>query len=103
MTAARTSRPDRPKTLMRAERWFSELDQRRIAGGPFSWLIQVDGIHVASRDAWVQVALVDQPQSSVVLHISRYATAANALAALQAWFQTPPRERPHIVDVMQLA
>jgi hypothetical protein len=87
---------------MRAERWFAELDQRRIAGGPFSWLIQVDGVHLEQRDAWVQVALVDQPLSSVVLHVSAHATAAHALAALQAWFKTPPCDRPHVVDVMQL-
>jgi len=102
MTAVRTTRPLRPRTPMRAERWFAELDQRRIQGGPFSWLIQVDGVHLAQRDAWVQVALVDQPLSSVVLHISAHATAAHALAALQAWFRTAPSDRPHVVEVMQL-
>src|SRR5262245_1332611 len=100
---ARLRRDDRSRTPLRPDRWFAELDQRRIVRGPFSWLIQVDGVHVASRDAWVQVALVDQPQSSVVLHLSRHATAANALAALHAWFQIPARERPHVVDVMHLA
>jgi hypothetical protein len=101
--AARVTPSERRRAPMRPDRWFSELDQRRIARGPFSWLIQVDGVHVARRDAWIQVALVDQPQSSVVLHLSPYATAANALAALQAWFQTPACERPHVVEVMQLA
>ena len=87
---------------MRAERWFEELDRRQIEVGSSSRVIQVEAVHLGQRATWVQVALVDEPLSGVVLHVPAQATPAHAIAALQTWLSTPLEERPHVVQVMQL-
>jgi hypothetical protein len=87
---------------MRAERWFVELDRRQIGDGESSRVIQVQAVHLGPQSTWVQVALADEPASGVVLHVPARATPAHAIAALQSWLSTPPDQRPHVVEVMQL-
>src|SRR5262249_30218643 len=97
------SRSDRRGAPPAPDGWFEELDKRRIVNGSSSYVVQVDGVHTDSRGAWVQVAFVDHPESSVVLRISRYATVANAVAALRAWLEKDAHQRRHVIEVMQLS
>src|SRR5262249_45609146 len=55
-----------------ADRLFAALDGRRTSGPCGSWEVHVTGIHIVQRDAWVQVAAADQPDRSVVLHLSAF-------------------------------
>jgi hypothetical protein len=99
-TAPRTPRAPRPSV---ADRLFAALDDRRIESGSTSWVARVLGIHMVQRAAWVQIGPAGDAPWSVLLHLSPHATADHAMAALTAWSQTPPHERPLVVEVMRLA
>ena len=80
----------------RADFIAAELDQRRIGEGLQTWVVHVFGVHDDGRDLWIQVADSPDGENGFVLHLSAWATAQHAVAALAA-IQQP---RPHIVPVM---
>jgi hypothetical protein len=83
---------------------FSGLDGRTIHGGAQPWIVRVTGIHRLSAGVFVQVSSPDDdPASAVVIRMAPHATAAHALAALEARSALPECERRHVVDVMKLA
>ena len=86
-----------------ADRLFAKLDNREIKGAPYEWTAQVLGVHMVGSDAWVQVASASEPSCAVLLHLSPRATADHALAALQAWSETPVAKRDSTVHVMHIA
>lgn len=84
----------------RADRLFRELDNRRIEDGSGGWVAQVQGIHIAKRDVWVQIAPAGEPDQSLVLHLPSRATANDAIVALGDWSKTPIHERVPTVHVV---
>lgn len=83
---------------------FLGLDGRTIHGGAQPWVVCVTGIHRLSAGVFVQVSSPDDdPACAVVLRMDPHATAAHALAALEARAALPEGERRHVVDVMKVA
>jgi hypothetical protein len=82
---------------------FSGLDGRTIQGGGQPWVVQVTGIHRVSAGVFVQVSSPDDSACSVVLRMGPHASAAQALAALEARSALPESERRHVLDVMKVA
>ena len=78
---------------------FLGLDGRPIRGGR----IRVTGIHRMRDDVFVQIASTAEAGCGFVLRMSARATAAQALAAIDARMALPAAERPHVEDVMRVA
>jgi len=96
--APATRRPENS----RIEQLIAALDQQRIGDGAENWVAQVFGVHTDGRDFFVQIAPADNPDESVVLRLSAWATPQHAIAALTA--MCPQRGPfPHVIDVMQPA
>ena len=76
--------PD-PLSLSEADALFAAIDQQVIARGNEQWLASVLRIHADERDWWIDVATAADASVSVVLRVSRRATAAHAVAALHEW------------------
>lgn len=86
---------------MSADRLFAGLDQCRISGGAADGLaIEVMSIHVTpDAGAWVQLQIAGAPVQDVILHLPHSRTVDDAIAALNAWGQTPAEHRPRCIDV----
>ena len=82
-----------------ADRLFEALDHRLIGHGDSRWLSLVTAVICDGRDWWVQVGASDA-ETRVFLRVSRFATPAHAVAALETC-QDPDDEHPPIVDVMR--
>jgi hypothetical protein len=54
-----------------------------LVNGPQPWMVHVLGVYSDDRDVWLQVAPADNAAASIVLRLSRRATAAHALASLE--------------------
>ena len=67
-----------------AENLVAALDLQPIEGGGNRWIVHVLGIHSDGRNLWVQLGPHDDGTQSIVLRLSRHATARHALAALAA-------------------
>ena len=78
---------------------FAGLDGRPIRGGR----IRVTGIHRLRDDVFVQITSSAEAGCGFVLRMSAHATAAQALAAIEARMALPADERPHVEDVMRVA
>lgn len=72
---------DEDRTL--ADRWFRALDQRRIRAGAQRWTAQVVGVHVDFSDVWIQIASLEAPDVSLVLHMSERTTLHEAITAMR--------------------
>ena len=91
--------PDRT-SLGEADELFAALDRRMIGEDVDSWVADVLRIHGDDRDWWIDVATASDASVSVVLRLSRRATATHAVAALREWrpgHGSPPR----VVNVMR--
>jgi len=86
-----------------ADRLFDALDERWITPGPNGRLVEVLGIHATPEDAWVQIALVGESTQSVILHLPLSASIDQAIAALNAWCDTPTDHRPRLIHVTSSA
>jgi hypothetical protein len=78
---------------------FLGLDGRPIRGGR----IRVTGIHRLRDNVFVQITSTAERGCGFVLRMSTYATAGQALAAIDARMALPADERPHVEDVMRVA
>lgn len=65
-----------------ADRWFSALDQRLIGIGANAWVAQVLGVHGERDGLWIQLAPVNDPFATVVLHLASTTSIEDALVAL---------------------
>jgi hypothetical protein len=83
-----------------ADALFAALDHRVIGEGVESWVAEVLRIHHDGRDWWIDVASATDASVDVVLRLSRRATAAHAIAALQEW-QPVEEQHTRIIDVMR--
>lgn len=92
-TIGRSTAPTRSELL------FRELDGFEIHVGTARHVAYVLGIHVDHDQAWVQLSLVGQSSSDLVLHLSSSATMRGVAAALRAWLIATPSDRPYVVDV----
>ena len=84
----------------RADIIATELDRRRISDGESTWVVHVFGVHGDHRDLWIQVSDNPDGEDGFVLHLSAWATAQHAVAALAA-IQPHNLTYPRIVPVMQ--
>jgi hypothetical protein len=86
----------------RLDQLAAALDRQQIGEGADSWVAEVLGVHTDGSDFWVQIAPADNPDDSVVLRLSAWATPQHAIAALTLMdVQSGPF--PHVIDVMQPA
>jgi len=87
-------------SLSEADEWFAALDRRVIGEGPEHWVAAVLRIYGDERDWWIDVATAGDASVSVVLRLSRRATAAHAVTALRGW--RPSRGAPpRVLNVMR--
>lgn len=63
---------------------FAALDAQPIGSGPTAGVTRVVGVHIDGRDVWVQLAIEDGVEGSVILHLMADATIDDALTALRA-------------------
>src|SRR5688572_15025600 len=72
-------------SLTEADALFAAIDHQVIGHGAERWVASVLRIHADERDWWIDVATAADPSVSVVLRVSRRATAVHAVAALHDW------------------
>ena len=65
--------------------WFRALDQRTVDVGAETWVLEVLAIHADGGELWIQVANGGLPRQEIVLHIWRWTTLGQALAAIKQW------------------
>lgn len=66
----------------REEDLAAALDQQRVDDGEHPWVVHVLGVHNDGHYLWAQVAPHPDGTQSIVLRLSKSATARHALAAL---------------------
>jgi len=66
------------------ERWFRELDQRRICRGAREWLLQVTGILRDEDELWIQIADDSRWAGSVLLRVRATTSVEQAVRALKS-------------------
>jgi hypothetical protein len=76
---------------------FSALDGKPADGAP----VRILGIFDDGREWWIQVARGDDDVNTIVLRVSRFASAFHAGAALRRW-TAPGTNAPTIVRAMSL-
>jgi hypothetical protein len=70
------------ESLEVVDRWFRQLDQRRIFQGPREWLVQVTGILREEHVIWIQIADDSRWCGSVLLRVRDTASVEQAVGAL---------------------
>jgi len=63
------------------DKWYRALDRQELRLGTQAWPALVSGIHVQGRDLWIQISHAENPEQSLVLHVSRDTNIDAALAA----------------------
>ena len=82
-----------------AERWYRALDKKVVDLGSESMLVDVVGIHAEASELWIQLANENLPCEEVVLHVSRWTTLAQVLAAMARW-RGDENTYPHVVSLL---
>jgi len=77
------------------ERWFRELDQRRIYKGAREWLVQVTGILRDDDVLWIQIADDSRWAGSVLLRVRATTSVEQAVRALKA--RQPDTAYPKVI------
>ena len=80
---------------------FAPLDHQSIPDGAGGWTTEVIGIHRSERDIWIQLGINDATDESVLMHLSLWATADDALTALQEWSARDVSRRTRVIEVMR--
>jgi hypothetical protein len=103
MSGSVVSRASRWRTLpaVAADDWFDALDNRRLDARGERWSVQVLGIHADGPDLWLQVALSDHLEESLVLHITPSVTLDDVLRTLRA--RLDDRWIRHVIHVTPAA
>ena len=79
------------------DKLFSALDGKPTDGPP----ARVLGIHDDGREWWIQVARGDDVTNTVVVRLSRFATAIHVTTALRLW-DSPATAAPRVIHAMCL-
>jgi hypothetical protein len=66
-------------------RWHRALDHRSVEVGAETWVLEVLAIHADGGELWIQIANRDRPHQELVLHVWRWTTLGQALAAMERW------------------
>jgi hypothetical protein len=81
------------------DRWFRQLDQRRILQGSREWLVQVTGILRDEDDIWIQIADDTRWCGSVLLRVRDTASVEQAVGALASRDCNASRSYPRVITV----
>jgi hypothetical protein len=80
-----------------ADAWFSALDDRAIELGSGACITRVVGIHASPDGLWIQLTWADQPEVSVVVHVTSATRVEEVLHRLKV---DPPLGRPlEVIDM----
>jgi hypothetical protein len=71
------------------DRWFRELDQRRIHHGAREWLVEVTGILCEEDVLWIQIADHARRAGSVLLCVRDTTSVEQAVRALSVRARRP--------------
>src|SRR6188508_2395407 len=71
------------------DRWFRELDQRRIYHGAREWLVEVTGILCEEDVLWIQIASRARQAGSVLLCVRESTSVEQAARALSVRTPSP--------------
>ena len=85
------------------DRWFRELDQRRIYHGAREWQVQVTGILCEEDVLWIQIANRARWAGSVLLCVRESTSVEQAVRALSVRTPDPfpsPVSYPDVIDTV---
>ena len=85
------------------DRWFRELDQRRIHHGAREWLVEVTGILCEEDVLWIQIADRAHWAGSVLLCVRESTSVEQAVRALAVRTPGPfsyPVSYPDVIDTL---
>src|SRR5262245_21802768 len=88
---------DEERRSVLIDRWFRELDQRRIYHGAREWLVEVTGILCEEDVLWIQIADQARWAGSVLLCVRPTTSVDQAVRALSV--RTPrPFSYPDVIN-----
>ena len=67
-----------------ADWWFAGLDQRTFVAGAARWTIQVLGVYIDGFHTWIQIEFAEDPDSSLLLHLTPWAGSQDAIGIVKA-------------------
>ena len=89
-----------PPNVSETDELFAALDRRVIGDDERRWVVEALRIHHDELDWWIDIASTADASASVILCLSRRATAAHAIAALHAWRPATQQPTP-VINVMR--
>jgi len=82
------------------DRWFRELDHRRIHYGTREWLVEVTGILREEDVLWIQIAARARSAGSVLLCVRESTSVEQAVRALSVRTPGPSPRQVSYPDVI---
>src|SRR5262245_10471501 len=76
--------PQEERRSVLIDRWFRELDQRRIYRGTREWRVEVTGILCEEDVIWIQIADDSRWAGSVLLQVGSATPVDQAVSALSS-------------------
>jgi hypothetical protein len=76
------------------------LDGRVVHVGSQAWQIRLFGTRTVECQRWVRVALLGEPNHSVLLKMTLRAAACEAIHALEWWLVSPGHEDGDVIEVL---
>jgi hypothetical protein len=67
-----------------ADWWFAGLDQRAFMVSDVRWTMQVAGVHMEGSRTWIQIEFAEDPDSSLLLHLTPWAGLQDAINIVRA-------------------
>lgn len=67
-----------------ADWWFAGLDQRSFMLSNVRWTMQVAGVHLDGFHTWIQIEFAEDPDSSLLLHLTPWAGLQDAINIVRA-------------------
>jgi hypothetical protein len=91
------------RSLDLIDRWFRELDHRRIHYGAREWLVEVTGILCEEDVLWIQIAARARSAGSVLLCVRESTSVEQAVKALSIrtpGLLSPTVSYPDVIDTV---
>jgi hypothetical protein len=82
-----------------SDSWHRALDCRSVDVGSQLWVLRVVAIHADGVELWIRVANDDVPCEEIVLHVSRWTTVSQVLAAMKEWYDRT-HAHPRVVRLL---
>jgi len=81
-----------------ADWWFAGLDRRPLTISDIRWTMQVAGVHLDGFHTWIQIEFAEDPDSSLLLHLTPWAGLQDAVNIVHAEMVCRTSSGPSTVD-----